>query len=90
MSETEDGPHDAAAADTHEHLDHHSEGSVESSVDGDGDSETDSDDNEDDDEEPALKYERLGGQAAAILAKDNASTITFHDEKLVRSFSSGS
>lgn len=38
---------------------------------------------EDDDEEPALKYERLGGDFPKLFDKDSASTLTISNKTLV-------
>ena len=61
------------ASDGNEHSEDDSEGSDDGS-----------NDDDDEEEEPALKYERLGGQAAALFAKDSASALAFDQDKLVR------
>jgi hypothetical protein len=61
--------------------DHHDRGDEEE----DDDEEEDSDeDDDDDDEEPALKYERIGGDAASVLSKkDSASAIAISGLRMV-------
>ncbi|KAH7104664.1 vacuolar protein sorting-associated protein 41 [Auriculariales sp. MPI-PUGE-AT-0066] len=65
----------------HIHDNQHDDGSYDGSSSGEDESGSDSDD--DDDDEPALKYERLGGQAATLFSKDSASTLAFHHDRLV-------
>lgn len=46
------------------------------------DEDGDEEDGEEDDEEPALKYERLGGDFPKLFLKDSASTLTISNKTL--------
>lgn len=71
-SSTQHDPTDSEAASSEEELsDESNEDDVESE-----DSDEDSDSDDDEDEEPALKYEKLGGAAQELFAKDSASALT--------------
>jgi hypothetical protein len=63
--------------------DHHGGGGEEEEDDDDEEEDSDEDD-DDDDEEPALKYERIGGDAASVLSKkDSASAIAISGLRMV-------
>ncbi|KAI0748728.1 vacuolar assembling protein VPS41 [Daedaleopsis nitida] len=48
----------------------------------DDDDDDDDDEDDEDDEEPSLKYERLGGIAHQLLAKDSASALAYSNGRL--------
>jgi hypothetical protein len=52
-------------------------------VDEDEGEKSDEDSEEDDDEEPALKYERIGGDLPDLLKKDSASALAISNNLLV-------
>lgn len=53
------------------------------------DSRTDSEGDGDADEEPALKYERLGGDVPQLLEKDTVSTIAVWQQHIVSTWPNG-
>jgi hypothetical protein len=55
----------------------------EGGVDEDEGEKSDEDSEEDDDEEPALKYERIGGELPDLLKKDSASALAISNNLLV-------
>lgn len=52
-------------------------------VDEDADDDDEEDEEEEEDEEPALKYERLGGDFPKLFEKDSASTLFVSNKTLV-------
>ena len=72
--------------DEDEEDDEDEEGDGEDEEEGVTDEEGEDEDDEDEDE-PALKYERFGGELHDLLQKDSASSITYANKRLVSTFS---
>jgi vacuolar protein sorting-associated protein 41 len=63
---------------------HHGQTQEEASSESSEEDEDDEEESDEDDEEPALKYERMGGDAQTVLSKkDSASAITIANKRMV-------
>ncbi|KAK4056323.1 Vacuolar protein sorting-associated protein 41 [Microbotryomycetes sp. JL221] len=56
---------------------------------GDDESDSEGDEDEDEDEEPALKYERFGGDTADLLSRDSASALAVSQKHIAMGMHSG-